>query len=98
MIANCVAVILPVALIRVWSAPMIAARLRWQDVLDLKGDGLGNRADTRMKSATVWRPVLRSIQAAPIIALDLEKEIGIEQGAISDGSRPLRSLPEASVQ
>src|SRR6266404_1002571 len=46
MIANCVAVILPVALIRVRSAPMIAARPSLARMSSTsKGDGIGQRAD-----------------------------------------------------
>jgi hypothetical protein len=53
MIANCVAMILPVALIRFWSAPMIAARLslvRMSSISKLTGSV--NVRVSRMKSAT----------------------------------------------
>jgi hypothetical protein len=80
MIANCVAVILPVALIRLWSAPMIAARLSLARMSSAsKVMGSVSARISRMKSATAWRPVLRPIQGStPIIALDLESEIGVD--------------------
>jgi hypothetical protein len=78
MIANCVAVILPVALIRVWSAPMIAARLSLARMSSTsKVTGSVSARISRMKSAA---GLAADPGQDPVIALDLESEIGVEQG------------------
>jgi len=61
---------------------MMAARLlAGQDVIDLKGDGLGQRADI---ADEIGDRLAASLAADPgqhpIIALDLKSEIGVERG------------------
>ena len=78
MIANCGAVILPGALIQVWSAPVIAARLSFARMSSTSNvTGSVSARILRMKSTTAWR--YRSTEA-PHHHLDLEYEIGVEQG------------------
>ena len=82
MIANCVAMILPVALMRVWSAPMIAARLSLARMSSTsKRDGLRQRADI---ADEIGDRLATGLAADPgkhaIVALNFEYEIGVEQG------------------
>jgi hypothetical protein len=89
---------LPVALIRVWSAQMIAARLSLTRMSSTsKVTGSVSVRISRMKSAIAWRPVLRSDPGKhAIIALDLEYEIGFEQvgnlGGILPTADPFQKL------
>src|SRR5258705_8178791 len=57
------------------------AALAGQDVLDLKGDGLGQRADIADEIGDRLAAGLAADPGQhPVIALDLESELGVEQG------------------
>jgi len=100
MIANCVAVILPVALIPgLERTNDRGAALAGQDVLDLKVTGSVSARIRRMKIGDRLAAGLAADPGQhPIIRLDLESEIGVERGG--DLSRiPFTAIPsEASVQ
>jgi hypothetical protein len=83
MIANCVAAIFPVALIRVCSTPMIAARLLLARMSSTsKVMGLCQRADI---TDEIDDRLAASLAADPrknaVIALDLEYDLSVEQGS-----------------
>jgi hypothetical protein len=102
MIANCVPVTLPVALIRVWSAPMIEARLSLARMSSTsKVTGSVSARISRMKSAIAWRASPASYPGKhAIIALNLEYEIRGEKpsdlGRILAAADPFQKLLRTS--
>ena len=94
MIANCVAAIFPVSLIRVFNAPIdCCAAVASEDVIDFKGNGLCQRAgitdeiDDRLAAGLAADP-----RKNAVIALDLEYDFSVEQGT-NLGRTPVTADP-----
>ena len=101
MIANCVAMTLPVALIRVLERTNDrGAAIAGENVLDNERDGLRQHADIADEIGDRLAAGLAADPGKhPIVALDIEYEIGVKQGC--DLGRILATadpFPKASVQ